>query len=188
MNGDVWRRHHEKLIVSDSWGLIGSANIEGSYGGIRYGSCQFKDLNYVTENIVLDQYRQHFADTADFYGFNLHTRYENESLLAKLNKQYPNSEFYPKGKYQLLHNNHVTKLYEIENSVINMLNKATKEIKVMQPYHYPISKFDRAMIHASKRGVPGVIITSGQRDQPVFKNIHNYRLFQRLIYSNIQIH
>ena len=27
LNGDVWRRHHEKLIVSDGWGLIGSANI-----------------------------------------------------------------------------------------------------------------------------------------------------------------
>lgn len=75
LSGDVWRRHHEKLIVSDSWGLIGSANIEGSYGGIRYGTCQFQDLNYLTENIVLDQYRKHFADTADIYGFNLHTKY-----------------------------------------------------------------------------------------------------------------
>ena len=65
------------MIVSDSCGLIGSANIEGAYGGIRYGSCTFQDLNYLTENIALDQYRQHFADTADTYGFNLHTKYQN---------------------------------------------------------------------------------------------------------------
>lgn len=48
INRDVWRRHHEKLIVSDSWGLIGSANIEGSYAGIKYGNCQYQDLNYLT--------------------------------------------------------------------------------------------------------------------------------------------
>lgn len=48
LNKDVWRRHHEKLIVSDAFGLIGSANIEGSYAGIRYGSRQYQDLNYLT--------------------------------------------------------------------------------------------------------------------------------------------
>ena len=64
LNKDVWRRHHEKLIVSDSFGLIGSANIEGSYGGIRYGTSQYQDLNYLTEHVALDQYRQHFYDTA----------------------------------------------------------------------------------------------------------------------------
>jgi phosphatidylserine/phosphatidylglycerophosphate/cardiolipin synthase-like enzyme len=48
LNGDVWRRHHEKLVVSDSYGLIGSANIEGSYAGIRYGSYQYQDINYLT--------------------------------------------------------------------------------------------------------------------------------------------
>jgi hypothetical protein len=65
------------LIVSDAFGLIGSANIEGSYAGIRYGNCQYQDLNYLTENIALDQYRQHFADTADQYGYSLHTKFEN---------------------------------------------------------------------------------------------------------------
>jgi phosphatidylserine/phosphatidylglycerophosphate/cardiolipin synthase-like enzyme len=72
LSRDIWRRHHEKLIVSDSWGLIGSANFENNYAGIRYGSCQFQDLNYLTEHVILDQYRQHFADTADIYGYNLH--------------------------------------------------------------------------------------------------------------------
>ena len=34
--------------MSDSCGVIGSANIEGSYAGIRYGSQQYQDLNYFT--------------------------------------------------------------------------------------------------------------------------------------------
>lgn len=109
-------------------------------------------------------------------------------MLSKLNKLYPNSEFYKQDKYQLQHNDHLSKRYEIEDSVVEMVNRAGKEIKIMQPYHYPMIKFDRAMIKAAERGVPGVIVTSGQRDQPVFKNIFNYMLFQRLILRGIEVH
>jgi phosphatidylserine/phosphatidylglycerophosphate/cardiolipin synthase-like enzyme len=45
---DVWRRHHEKLIISDNKTLIGSSNIEGSYADIKYGSRSFQDINYYT--------------------------------------------------------------------------------------------------------------------------------------------
>jgi len=57
----------------------------------------------------------------------------------------------------------------------------------MQPYHYPMIKFDRAMIKAAGRGITPEIITSGQRDQPVFKSIFNYMLFQRLILKGINV-
>jgi len=49
-------------------------------------------------------------------------------------------------------------------------------------------RFDRAMGKATERGVTGAIITSGQRDQPVFKNIFNYMLFQRLILKKINVY
>lgn len=77
LNKDVWRRHHEKLVVTDSYGLIGSANIEGGYGGIRYGSYVYQDLNYLTRHVELEDYRKHFAETADHYGYSLHTKHEN---------------------------------------------------------------------------------------------------------------
>ena len=51
---DVWRRHHEKLIVSDEKAIIGSSNIEGNYAGINYGNSNFRDINFYSENIVLD--------------------------------------------------------------------------------------------------------------------------------------
>lgn len=51
---DVWRRHHEKLIVSDKKSIIGSSNIEGHYAGIKYGNSNFMDINLYSENIVLD--------------------------------------------------------------------------------------------------------------------------------------
>jgi cardiolipin synthase len=49
-------------------------------------------------------------------------------------------------------------------------------------------RFDRAMGKATDRGVTGAIVTSGQRDQPVFKNIFNYMLFQRLILKGINVY
>ena len=54
LSKDVWRRHHEKLIVSDCMSLIGSSNMEGSYAGIRYGTSTFRDINFYSENIILD--------------------------------------------------------------------------------------------------------------------------------------
>ena len=48
-------------------------------------------------------------------------------------------------------------------------------------------KFDRAMNRAAARGIAPVIITSGQRDQPVFRRMFNYMLFQRLILKGIDV-
>lgn len=48
-------------------------------------------------------------------------------------------------------------------------------------------KFDRAIGKAVERGVSASILTSGQRDQPVFRNIFNYMLFQRLILKGINV-
>jgi hypothetical protein len=67
--------------VSDGKSIIGSANIEGSYAGIKYGTSVFQDLNYYTENIILDQYHKHFTDVADFYSFRLDQKKSNNRLL-----------------------------------------------------------------------------------------------------------
>ena len=69
-----------------------------------------------------------------------------------------------------------------------MMNKAKKQIKIIQPYFYPMIKFDKSMKNAVERGVAPVMITSGQRDQPVFKSLFNYMLFQRLILKGIHVY
>ena len=69
-----------------------------------------------------------------------------------------------------------------------MVNQAQEEIKIIQPYHYPMLKFDKAMAKATEKGIVPQIVTSGQRDQPVFKNIFNYMLFQRLILKGINVY
>jgi hypothetical protein len=68
-----------------------------------------------------------------------------------------------------------------------MVERSKIDIKVIQPYYYPIIRFDRSMHQAVQRGVDAKIITSGQRDQVVFKRIFNYMLFQRLIRKGIQV-
>ena len=48
-------------------------------------------------------------------------------------------------------------------------------------------RFDKAMKKAVAGGVEAKMLTSGQRDQPVFRNIFNYMLFQRLITNGIDV-
>lgn len=57
--------------MSDDKSIIGSANIEGNYSGIRYGNSMFRDLNFYSENIILDEFRKHFIYTANQYNFDL---------------------------------------------------------------------------------------------------------------------
>lgn len=58
--------------------MIGSSNIEGNYAGIRYGNCNFRDINMYSEHIILDQFRKHFIDTANQYHFDLQKGEKNE--------------------------------------------------------------------------------------------------------------
>lgn len=69
-----------------------------------------------------------------------------------------------------------------------MISEAKSEIKIINPYYYPMLRFDRAVINAVKRGVTAQILTSGQRDQPVFQYIFNPLLFQRLINKGVSIY
>ena len=50
-----------------------------------------------------------------------------------------------------------------------------------------MSKFDTLMIQAKNRGIKTEIITSGERDQPVFKDLINSMLFFRLLRKGVSI-
>lgn len=61
-------------------------------------------------------------------------------------------------------------------------------MKVIQPYHYTQSKFDRLVRRLiSRSGVKPEIITSGKRDQPVFKSLTNEMLFERLLEKGVEL-
>jgi hypothetical protein len=48
-------------------------------------------------------------------------------------------------------------------------------------------KFDKELIIATQKGIQSTILTSGRRDQPVFKSMFNYMLFQRLIRNGVSV-
>ena len=50
------------------------------------------------------------------------------------------------------------------------MKSAKTEIKIIQSYHYAVSKFERQILKAiKKQKLKPEIITSGKRDQPVFQ-------------------
>ena len=83
---------------------------------------------------------------ANTYGYSLHEDHENDTLAKTLDRKFPSSAFYRKGQYVLQHNNPLSKKREIEKSVLKIVQNATKEIRIIQPYHYPMYSFDKAMI------------------------------------------
>ena len=48
----ILSRHHEKLIAIDDTYYVGSSNFTDEYGGSKYGSNHYWDLNYKMKNIL----------------------------------------------------------------------------------------------------------------------------------------
>lgn len=69
-----------------------------------------------------------------------------------------------------MHNDQRNRRRQIENDVLSHLKSAKTEIKIIQSYHYAVSKFERQILKAiKKQKLKPEIITSGKRDQPVFQ-------------------
>lgn len=71
----------------DNFACIGSANFEDCYGGYKYGTHEFYDMNYFTKNMNLSRYRAHIRETADLYGLTLNKYHRsNHETCALLDK------------------------------------------------------------------------------------------------------
>jgi hypothetical protein len=54
------------------------------------------------------------------------------------------------------------------------IKNAKSEIKIIQPYYYPMSKFERAVNQVLKRNkLVMEVITTGKRDQLAYKYLKN---------------
>ena len=69
-----------------------------------------------------------------------------------------------------------------------MIDKSEKEIILVQPYYYRISKFEKAIKKALERGVSVKVVTSQKRDQMCYKNINNEFIFKDLISKGMQVY
>ncbi|KAL4465190.1 hypothetical protein ABPG72_019344 [Tetrahymena utriculariae] len=184
---EFFRRHHEKILVIDDYACIGSANIEDCYGGYKYGTHEFYDINYMSKNMNLSRFRNHICQTADLYGLQLNkynqSNFETCQILEKL---YPDSDYVD---FQtLVRKNHQPNVKDCQNEVIKQINMAQDNIVMIQPYYYPMKEFDDILIKALKRGVKVELITSQNRDQPAYAKLSNKNLMKNLIEHGCKVY
>lgn len=186
---EFFRRHHEKITVIDDTSIIGSSNIADEYGAIKYGSFDFYDLNMFTKNVGLEQSRKFFSQIADFYGLKLHQTLTNEEILQKYKEKYRDSDFSNLNNEIKIIRTHPTLTEdEIQNYIINMINKAKKEVVIIQPYYYPIKKIEKCIGDALDRGVRVELITSAKRDQPAYAPLKNFLMTKKLIEKGLEVY
>lgn len=185
---DFFRRHHEKVTIIDNTSIIGSSNIADEYGSIKYGSFDFFDLNMFAKNVGLEQSRLLFSQIADFYQLRLHKTLTNEEILKKYSQNYGDTNFKNHLKEMRIIRTHPTLTEnEIQNYIIDMINKAEKEVVIIQPYYYPIKKIEKCINDALERGVHVELITSAKRDQPAYAPLKNFLMTKKLIKKGLQV-
>lgn len=67
---------------------------------------------------------------------------------------------------------------EVTTKLLEIINKAEKNIRIIQPYVQNVEEVEEALFEAmEKRGVEVEIITARNRDQPIYKSFLNADLF-----------
>lgn len=80
---------------------------------------------------------------------------------------------------------------DVSRAVLEMIKKAEKNIKIIQPYVTNVDEIEDLLIEASRdRGIEVEIVTARIRDQPVYRTFLNSDLFSRLFKEspNIKIY
>ena len=70
---------------------------------------------------------------------------------------------------------------EVSRTVLDMIKKAKKNIKIIQPYVQNVDELENLLVEAiEKRGVEVEIVTARIRDQPVYRTFLNSDIFRFL--------
>jgi phosphatidylserine/phosphatidylglycerophosphate/cardiolipin synthase-like enzyme len=70
---------------------------------------------------------------------------------------------------------------EVSTAVLEMIKRAEKSIRIIQPYVTNVDELEDLLIEAARdRGVKVEIVTARIRDQPVYRTFLNADLFRRM--------
>ena len=184
-----FQRDHEKICLADNKIILGSSNIGEDYGGKKYGNNFFLDMNIYLENCCLKDTIIFFdlmlKDLKEESNFNLFEFVPEKDYINNYIKNFPDSPFC--SKINLLRT-FFPWIEEIQHNLIGRVKNAKKEIRIINPYYYNIPEFDKELIKAKERGVKIDIITSKDRDVPVYSFLENGILFRHYINKGINIH
>lgn len=162
----IFKRHHEKISLIDNTVIIGSANFDIEYGESKYGNNRFFDLNLFVKNRCINSSQDFFFDVAQTYGFKLTRQnipeYEDEELSIVVSEP-------------------VVFRHDIQELLLQKINQAQKRIIIAQGYYFHIKKVHKALKRAAERGVHIELITTKERDQPVYKDLVNSKLAKRFL-------
>jgi cardiolipin synthase len=162
----IFKRHHEKVSLIDDTVIIGSANFDMEYGEKRYGNNRFRDLNIFIKGRCITQSQELFICVANTYGFNLKMHKIPEIENDDLNIIVSEPLYYR---------------HEIQELLLKKIEEAKSRIIIVQGYFYPIKKMQKALKRAAKRGVEIEVITTKERDQPVYKDLTNDKLTKKIL-------
>lgn len=78
---------------------------------------------------------------------------------------------------------------EVTDKLLEIIQKAEKNIKIIQPYVQNVEEIESALVEAiEKRGVEVEIITARNRDQPIYKSFLNSDLFSELLKKGVKVY
>jgi len=72
--------------------------------------------------------------------------------------------------------------------LIEKIQNATKNIRIISPYYFPIKALESELIRAVERGVDIEIITAQKRDIPCYRNFKNAMLMRKVIRQGIRVY
>jgi len=77
---------------------------------------------------------------------------------------------------------------EVSDRMIDMVNKAKRKVRIIQPYIQNVPEFEDALEDAMKRNVDIEIISARKRDQPIYSALLNADLFKRLLKAGAKVY
>ena len=182
----MFRRHHEKVFIADNVAIVGSANITDEYSGPVYGSYDYMDLNVFMKNLCLSQVRLFFKEIADHYQYPLDKDITNDEAVRRYEDMFKESIFNI-NKIRLI-KTHPPKVEQIQEFILEQIEEAKHNIKIIQPYYYPIKRFESVLVKALERGVHVELITAGKRHTSVYAPLKNSIILNTLLKSGLKVY
>lgn len=160
-----FERYHQKLFIIDNTVIVGSANLDCAYAGVKHGNSKFYDINLILKKRCVKDAQKVFKHISERYNWHI---------------KIPLIDEIQDDSIELLVSEPNYLRWDIQERILQMLNRAQKKIVLLHGYYYDIKKITVALQAAIDRGVQIEFYTSKTRDQPVYKRLRNSKLTKNL--------
>ncbi|PRP82861.1 cardiolipin synthetase 2 [Planoprotostelium fungivorum] len=197
----MYRDHRKLLVIDDHTGFCGGMNIGSEYAGYKVGGTKFyRDTHMKITGPAVYNLQQVFAlsmiDTCRTPP-SLHLRKGHTDLVTPLvigeevNPLKPTRQtvrYFHAGKFvQILASNPSRGIYNIQSSIIQVIEKSSKHLYITTPYFVPPPDLIQALINASNRGTDVRILTSRLSEVFGIKTASQYA-YNQLLNNKVRVY